>query len=294
MGARGPRRARAYLELMRPPNLVTAAADVLAGYAVAGLPAIARLPWLVGAGVCLYAGGVALNDVCDAAVDAVERPERPIPSGRIGRGAALRFAVMLLVAGCVLATAAAPVSGALALAIAAAATLYDAWAKHRPVLGPLTMGLCRALNLLLGASAAPAILAERWPIAAIPILYIAGITAVSRGEVGGGDRRAASAALALLGLAGAGLVALWRVPGACGWAALPFLALLALRVGPPFVRAYRAPTAAACRAAVKAGVLALIVVDATVAATFAGPIYGGGVLALAILSGALARRFAVT
>jgi len=292
--AKAPGRARAYLELTRPPNLVTAAADVLAGYAVAGLPAIARLPWLVGAGICLYAGGVALNDVCDAEADAVERPERPIPSGRIGRGAALRFAVALLGAGCVLATAAAPASGALALAIAAAASLYDAWGKHRPVLGPLTMGLCRGLNLLLGVSAAPAALGERWPIAAIPILYIAGITAVSRGEVAGGDRRAAAVALVLLGLAGGGLVALWRSPGARAWAALPFLALLAARVAPPFVRAYRTPNATACRAAVKAGVLSLIAVDATLAATFAGPIYGGGVLALALLSAPLARRFAVT
>ena len=74
---------RGYLELLRPPNVVTAIADVLAGYAVAGRSNPRALPWLIGATVCLYAGGVVLNDFFDRHLDAVERPERPIPSGRV-------------------------------------------------------------------------------------------------------------------------------------------------------------------------------------------------------------------
>ena len=34
---------------------------------------------------CLYAAGMVLNDAFDAELDARERPERPIPSGRISR-----------------------------------------------------------------------------------------------------------------------------------------------------------------------------------------------------------------
>src|SRR6186713_1838216 len=73
----------AYLELVRPANVATALGDVLAGFAVAGLGNPGALPWLLVSTACLYAGGVVLNDVFDRNVDAVERPERPLPSGRV-------------------------------------------------------------------------------------------------------------------------------------------------------------------------------------------------------------------
>jgi hypothetical protein len=46
------------------------------------------LPWLVGATMCLYAGGVVLNDFFDRRLDAIERPERPIPSRRVSAASA--------------------------------------------------------------------------------------------------------------------------------------------------------------------------------------------------------------
>ena len=86
-------RLKAYLQLCRPANLPTAAADVLAGTAISGLFAVEGafqmadievLPFLllVMASVFLYAGGVVLNDVFDIEIDRVERPERPIPRAR--------------------------------------------------------------------------------------------------------------------------------------------------------------------------------------------------------------------
>src|SRR5205814_8011243 len=89
-------------------------------------------------------------------------------------------------------------SGMLALLIALGAVLYDAWGKHRPLLGPLNMGACRGLNLLLGVSAAPSLVSQRWYLALIPVAYIAAITAVSAGEVHGGKRSTGLLALVLL------------------------------------------------------------------------------------------------
>src|SRR5699024_7457278 len=86
---------RAYGELMRPANIVTAFADILAGFAaVGGAIAVsgwslsadpAGLGWLLLSTFGLYGGGVVLNDVFDADLDATERPERAIPSGRVSR-----------------------------------------------------------------------------------------------------------------------------------------------------------------------------------------------------------------
>ena len=91
---------RACLQLLRPANVATALADVLAGFAIAGLGNRAALPWLLLATAALYAGGIVLNDVFDREVDRLERPERPIPSGRIRTAHAAALGAGLLVARC--------------------------------------------------------------------------------------------------------------------------------------------------------------------------------------------------
>ena len=93
---------RDYLQLVRLPNLFTAVADVAMGFFVAqpllaerrlGMWEWAALGTLAAASVLLYAAGVVLNDWFDLEIDRQERPERPLPSGRIAPcgGAAARL-----------------------------------------------------------------------------------------------------------------------------------------------------------------------------------------------------------
>lgn len=150
-------RARAYLELIRLPNLFTVVADVLAGYLYTGgdwfhAPALVGL---CGASMCLYAGGMALNDVCDRRQDACERPDRPIPSNRVPAGRALALSMVLLTTGVVLAASTGLAQGgslrvgAVAVTLVGAIVLYDAVLKAT-VVAPALMGLCRTMNLALG------------------------------------------------------------------------------------------------------------------------------------------------
>ena len=291
-GTRRGGRAWAYLTLTRPANVVTALADVLAGAAAAGT--VAGLPGLLLATAALYAGGVVLNDVFDAALDAVERPERPIPDGRVSRFGAAMLGGGLLTLGVLAAGSVSAAGMAVAAAVAGMVLLYDAWAKHKSYAGPLAMGACRGLNLMLGVSAAPALLGGLWPLALLPVAYIAAITAISRGEVHGGGRRVGWLAVGLVAAVLAAVTALGWAGTRSGWAVLPFVALLAARVLPPFVAAARQPQPKLIGAAVRAGVLSLILLDAAVAAAFAGPLHGAAVLALWPVSLALARLFAVT
>lgn len=294
----------AYLQLARPANVVTAWADVLAGFAVAGAtltldgwtaavdPAV--LGWLLLATTGLYAGGVVFNDVFDAELDAKERPERPIPSGRASRRGGALFGCVLLVGGIVAAYQAGAVSALLAALIAGAAVLYDARTKHYSVIGPLNMGLCRGGNLLLGVSAVPAMIASSWYLLLLPVAYIAAITAVSQGEVHGGTRRTGYLAVTLvIGVIGSLLMLGIRTDYRL-LHALPFALFLAVQVVPPFVRAAQTPAPEPIQNAVKAGVMALIPLNAALAAGFAGWLYGLGVLLLLPLSMGLARLFAVT
>lgn len=285
---------RGYLELLRPPNVVTAVADVLAGAAIAGVTLPGPVPWLLGATIGLYAGGVVLNDYFDRTIDAIERPERPIPSGRVPAAAAAALGGCLLATGVIAAFLATPAAGRMALLIAALVLLYDARAKRHAVLGPFTMGACRAANLLLGVAAVPAALAGHWRLALFPLVYIASVTVVSRGEVHGGKREAAALALISLGGVMAGLGWVAARPGNGRLAALALLALLAWRVLPPFWRVCRAPQPAAIRQAVRAGVLSLVLVDATLGSAFGGPLYGAAILATGIVATGLARLFSVT
>ena len=285
---------RAYLALLRPPNVVTAIADVLAGYAVAGLGNLPALPWLIAATACLYAGGVVLNDFFDRDLDALERPERPIPSGAVSPARAAVLGGALLSAGVAAASRATPAAAALGTAIAALVVLYDVWGKRHAVFGPVNMGLCRALNLLLGIAAVPAALVSWWPLAILPFVYIAAVTTVSRAEVRGGKVGAAMPALislagVVLALAVVGLRAGSHAP-----AALVLTAALGWRVLPRFWSLRQVSDPAAIRLAVKTGVLSLVLVDAAISAAYAGPLYSAVVLATAVTAGWLARLFSVT
>ncbi|MGH9419328.1 MAG: UbiA family prenyltransferase, partial [Thermoanaerobaculia bacterium] len=170
------------VRLARPANIITAYADVLAGYATAPAANPAAMPFLLLATTGLYGGGVVFNDVFDADLDATERPERPIPNGTVSAMAAAVFGAVLLIGAVFAAWRWSLGSGMVAAATAVAALVYDRIGKHHSALGPVNMGLCRALNLLLGVTAGGRIAGHHWLLAAVPLCYIAGITSLSRGE----------------------------------------------------------------------------------------------------------------
>lgn len=283
-----------YVELVRPANVATALGDVLAGFAVAGLGNPRALPWLLVSTACLYAGGVVLNDVFDRNVDAVERPERPLPSGRISTGRAAALGAILLAAGVITAALGTDEAGRVAVAIAAAVLLYDGWGKNTPALGPLNMGACRGLNLGLGMAAVPGTLAVYWPLCLIPTAYIAGVTVLSRGEVSGGRHSSSTVSLLLVAVSIAAVFFVVISTDRHVWPALAVAALFAWRVVPPFAEARQTPTPGAIRAAVKRGVLSLVLLDAALATAFVGIGYGLVLLVAALGALWLGRTFSVT
>lgn len=229
-------RLRAWAELLRVSALSSVPGDALAGAAAVGLRPGRGTALAVGASLCLYEAGMALNDWADREEDAVDRPHRPIPSGRIAPGAALAAAGALTAAGLTLAARAGRPALAVATGLGATVWAYDLHLKHTR-LGPAAMGTARALDLLLGAVAttaapvtrtaagrgreatasrargartAPAALAERGARtaraalgsrAALPAALALGahtyaVTAVSRHEARGGSTKVPLAALA--------------------------------------------------------------------------------------------------
>ncbi len=295
---------KAYLQLLRPANIITSIADVVAGIIIAHTWSTGKFSqdpltidsfFLVLSTIGLYGGGIVLNDVFDAKLDAVERPERPIPSGRAKKQSAALFGTLLLIFGVLTAWQVSLSSAIIALAVAILAVLYDAWGKHQEAFGPINMGFCRGGNLLLGISIINTAIAPCLSLAIVPVVFITAVTMVSRGEVNGGNRPAIIAggilyAIVVLFILGAR----YAFPIYMPIFSMPFALIFALLVYRPLIKAYRTLKPADVGKAIKFGVLSLIVMDAGLTAGFAGPEYGLGVLLLLPLSMLVAKLFAVT
>lgn len=298
---------KAYLQLTRPANIITAIADIWAGFAVSGAAAllvsqntetentyIFPLIWLSLSTIGLYGGGVAFNDVFDAKLDAVERPERPIPSGKVKQSHAAWMAALLILLGILAAFQVNLWSGFIALAVGLLAVLYDAWGKHQAIFGPINMGLCRAGNLLLGISVIPELLPDFWALGLIPLAYVSAITMISRGEVHGKNKNALIGSLGIYILIIASLLFIAFMEGNAGWMVIPFVGLFAYMILPPLIKAMRLQQPQLIGKSVKAAVISLIILNASLAASFSGWWIGLCILILLPISLRLAKIFAVT
>ncbi|MET8713416.1 SCO3242 family prenyltransferase [Streptomyces sp. NPDC004735] len=305
-------RLRAWAELLRVSALFTVPGDALAGAAATGRRPGRGTALAVGASLCLYEAGMALNDWADREEDAVDRPHRPIPSGRVAPGAALAAAGALTAAGLALAARAGRPALAVASGLAATVWAYDLRLKHTR-LGPAAMASARALDLLLGATAtagaapaAPGPAGAHPPSAALPAALALGahtyaVTAVSRHEVQGGSTAAPLAALA--GVAGLGAAALRGRPAhgepspapATGTLLLPaFVAAYLRTAAVPLLHAALNPSPPLTRRAVGGGIRAMIPLQATLAARAGSPLVGLAAMGLVPLARALSRKVSPT
>jgi hypothetical protein len=190
--------------LVRAPAALSVPGDVIAGAAAAGRPLSARTLGIVGSSVCLYWAGMALNDYADATVDAVERPDRPVPSGRVPRRTALAVAGGLTAAGLGLAAAAGGRRSVFAaLPLAGLVWAYDLKLKSTPA-GGAAMAGARILDVLAGAlvpGPGAASVGAALRRAAVPAALVGAHTgtlmALSRHEIAGAQARVPAATLAV-------------------------------------------------------------------------------------------------
>lgn len=282
-------------QLVRLPAALSVPGDILAGaVASTGAPP-PRILGTIASSVALYWAGMALNDYADATIDAVERPQRPIPSGRVARRTALATACGLTAAGLGLA---ALTGGRRALTVAVPLTglvwAYDLGLKSTPA-GPAAMAGARALNVLSGA--APGHRAAALPAALLTGAHIYTVTALSRHEVSGapravpaatlaGSTATALAAAALPGRRRRGRVA--RIGAAAG--ALGYLA----SYGTAQVRAAREPSATNVRDAVGTGIMSLMPLQAALTAGGGRAVLAGALAAAHPLARRLARKVSPT
>lgn len=287
-------RALAVLRCLRISLAPSAFADVVAGALVGvstgGEITSGRLGLAALASLAIYHAGMAFNDYADREQDAVERPERPLPSGDLTPGLVLGLGLALVG----VALAAAALGGRdLLLVVAILAALvfgYDFAAKRSALGGPLLLGACRALNLGLGvvASAGGAALDAVPVFAALGYgLYVALVSGLARLEVGTvpsvrAGRLARATAFAFL----------LPVFPLRSWIAAAVVASIATS----WLWREREPVweAGRVRATVGRRLAATILLDAALALAAGFPLAAAGLGALYALARTLARRFPPT
>ncbi|MCA9126125.1 MAG: UbiA family prenyltransferase [Planctomycetales bacterium] len=314
-----------WAQLVRLPNTFTLLSDTLAAAVVAVggfMPLSALLPTVV-ASLCAYWAGMILNDVVDIDQDREHRPSRPLAAGKISPAIAGQVAkgMLLFAPILVLATNTFHVANQLWLgaafvasgALSASVLSYNSILKSTP-LGPMLMGLCRSLNILMVGSTMLAVNspdgALDWPIGLFAFasgigIYILGVTVYASSEEGESQPSVLAAGMffEVVGLATIAATPWWMnehgsAPAA--WSLSPqggfplLITLIALTVLNRGLGGVMQPVARKVQLAVRHAILTLILIDAGVVLMWAGPWLALGIVLMLAPALSTAIRFRST
>lgn len=288
------------LRLLRLPALFTTFPDVLAGYVIIAQGEVepVKLACLLAASACLYLSGMVFNDLFDLEQDRKERPNRPLPAGEISYEHARIIGKLLMLSGIAFASLVSLPGMIIAIALAASVFVYDYQAK-RTIFGPFFMGLCRTLNLLLGATAVVDFSAwEAYPqliVAAVIGIYVAGVTVFARSEAvqSGRGPLIFGFTLCLLAIISWGVIAAYWAPASVVRIAVIMLLLITFQLSRKAIPAIRSGTPGQVQQTIRIMLLSIAMLEAIVILCHGGPhaIPWAIAAALMMVPGQLLSRF---
>lgn len=145
-----------YLVLVRLPNLFTLPSNILVGMATVSslaftLTSFTQFLLLVTISVLLYCVGIVLNDLYDFDIDKKERPNRPLPSGKISRRSAIVLVAIFSTIALILSLQVSFSTLVISSILFSVIFGYDKYLKNTHA-GPFTIASARVINILLGTS----------------------------------------------------------------------------------------------------------------------------------------------
>jgi geranylgeranylglycerol-phosphate geranylgeranyltransferase len=171
-------RLRGLVELTRPVNALAAGVLTFVGAFVAG--GVASHPVASGAAVAATvlatAAGNAVNDYFDRDIDAINRPDRPIPRGAVTPRGALAFSLALFAAAVVLALSLPLAAIAIAVVNLAALVAYTEVFKGLPGVGNVVVAYLTGSTFLFGAAA----VGDLWMVASWVLFVLASVSTFAR------------------------------------------------------------------------------------------------------------------
>ncbi len=178
-----------FFTITRPANSVVAGLAAIVAYLIATGTLVPEVILLMAVVTLITAAGNVINDYFDAEIDAINRPERPIPSGAVSRNAALVYAGVLFFLGVLLAGFTAPLCLAIAIVNAMLLVAYAARLKSTPFFGNVAVSyLAASIFLFGGALAGGYRLVDMLPLAVITFLAMLARELLKDAEDIEGDR----------------------------------------------------------------------------------------------------------
>jgi geranylgeranylglycerol-phosphate geranylgeranyltransferase len=151
-----------FLELIRYRNCAMAGLAAVIGGGIA-YSASSAAPGEINDIICLFpvfitvflitGAGNAINDYFDAGIDAVNRPERPIPSGRLRKGFAYKFSIFLFAGGILASYFIGAIPFFIALFNSFLLYLYAFSLKRKVFVGNLSVSYLTGSTFLFGGAA---------------------------------------------------------------------------------------------------------------------------------------------
>jgi geranylgeranylglycerol-phosphate geranylgeranyltransferase len=145
-------RLAGFLALTRPVNSIVAGLAAIVGYLIATGSLIPETVFLFLIVALITAAGNTINDFFDAEIDAINRPDRPIPSGAVSRTSARGFAVTLFIAGILLSFFTNPICIGITIVNSFILIAYAAKLKRTPLLGNMAVAYLSASIFLFGGA----------------------------------------------------------------------------------------------------------------------------------------------
>lgn len=144
--------AAGFFRITRPVNAVVAGIAAVIAYLVATGTLVPEVILLLVIVTSITAAGNVINDYYDADIDAVNRSDRPIPSGQISRRAALWYAVLLFLAGIAISLFTTPLCIGFATFNSLLLVLYATRLKGMPLAGNIAVAYLTGSMFLFGGA----------------------------------------------------------------------------------------------------------------------------------------------
>ncbi len=284
-------RVKGFFQLLRPVFIITAISDVWAGFAISGIlyfsfykeKLIFQYPlyilFLTFAISFLTAGSIFLLEYFSYSADLVDYPNKPLPKGIFSKGFVLLSGFLFLVLGIILATMASWLCGLIALFISILSLFYNVYGRHHYIIGPINMGIIKAVGLSLGMSLVPSSLFFNFAVLFLPFVYIAAVSSIVRFEFLGISRLTIQLTGWLYLLVILYLFSISLLNGNF-LATLPFICFFFYQILVPITKTFRYPSKANMLISVNEGLIAIIILNACLAATFSGILLALIILAL--------------
>jgi 4-hydroxybenzoate polyprenyltransferase len=252
----------------------------------------------------LYVAGIIFNDYFDIEIDKKERPSRPLPSGKISKQNAVTIAVSSIISANIISLAIGWMSLAVAFVLTVVIIAYDCKLKHNAIIGPITMGFARFLNVILGASFVFPITSISIQstkmllfIAALLFIYVIAISILSRKEVSGRVTSLViilSSSIVFLVITSIAIAGLTRMFQDAVFVNLAFFSIVMIITFRPILRGINILMPIQIQDIIRNMVISIIILDSVFVSGIAGLPYGLATLLLIVPPILLARKLYTT